>query len=248
MSISTSAPQPIGILVNLVDMIAAPAIALRRISEVNRRSWWLPAILSIVGALLYLWVGREFLAAEAVKQVQLQLSTMPPEQMEAARPMMERFTQPLFIFGSGAATTIIGLFLAWLLSTALIYFGAALAGASFQFGGLWPAVIWTWLPLAIRSFVQTLWILVTDSIVRYPGLSRVFATGDSAADQIAPLYVIASQIDLFAIWHIVLVFVLFRAVGRMGVTSSFILTLLYTVINVSLRLLPVIVSSAVSVG
>ncbi|MCO6453202.1 MAG: YIP1 family protein [Caldilineales bacterium] len=246
MSISTSEIKPVSPFINLIDVIASPATALRRISEVNRRSWWLPALLSIVGTILYLWVGRDFIAAEAMKQVQVQLSNMPPDQVEAARPMMERFTQPNFIFATGAATTLIGLALAWAISTLLIYLGAALAGASFKFGGLWPAVIWTWLPLAIRSYVQTLWVVITDSIVLYPGLSRFFATGDTTADQASLLYVAAAQVDLFAVWHLVLIFVLFRAVARLGIASSTILTLLYAVISIGLRLLPIAVGGAFS--
>lgn len=236
--------QPTNLFVNFIDMIAAPGKALRRISEVNRRSWWLPAVLCIAAALLYLYVSLDYTVAEAQKQIEIQLGTMPPDQVEAARPMMERFTSPAFIFGSAAVTSILGLFLAWGVAVAIFYFGAALAGPNVPLAKLWPATVWTWLPFALRGFLQSAWTLVSGKPILYPGLAFLVATGDTTADQTNPLFAATAQMDLFALWHLLLVYLLFRVVARMGAVGSFILTLIYAAIALGLRVAPVFAAGA----
>lgn len=241
--------QPVNPFVNLIDVIAAPATAFRRISTVQRRSWWLPALLCLLSALLYLAVALNATLAEAAKQIQIQLSAMPADQVEAARPMMERFTTPIFIFGTGAVTITLGLLLGWTLATGMLYFGASLTGHALPASAAWALAVWTWLPFALRSLFQAAWSAVNSGdLIRYPGLSYLLATGDITADQRTLLYVAASQIDLFTLWHLVLVYVVVRVVARMGTMSALVFTLVYGLINLGLRLLPALAGGALGAG
>ena len=241
--------QPVNSFVNLIDVIATPATAFRRISTVQRRSWWLPALLCLLTALLYLAVALNTTVAEAAKQIQIQLSAMPTDQVEAARPMMERFTTPVFIFATGAVTITLGLLLGWAIATGLLYFGASLTGHSVPASAAWALAVWTWLPFALRGLFQAGWSAVSGGeLIRYPGLSYLLATGDATADQRTPLYAAASQIDLFALWHLVLVYVVVRVVARMGTMSALVFTLVYALINLGLRLLPTLAGGALGAG
>lgn len=240
--------HPVNTFRLLIDIIAAPSEALRRVSEVQPRSWWLPALLTVLAALAYLTVTLNEAAAEAAKQVQVQMGTLPPEQAAAAAPMIERVASPTFIFGMGAVTIVLGLLFAWGLASLVLYLGASLAGGQVKIGKLWPAIIWTWLPFALRGFLQTAWSAVNGSMVRYPGLSYWFATGDSVKDQTQPLYVLAGQIDLFSLWHLLLIYLLLRVVARLGGGGAIILTLVYAIINLALRLIPALLGGAFSVG
>lgn len=241
-------PAPASLLSNFIDVIAAPATAFRRISAHHQRSWWLPALLSVIAPLLTLWLTRVLVAAEAQKQIDIQISTMPPEQIEASRPMLERFSSPEMLFATGAGMLIIGLLLAWLIAAVLIFFGASLSGSDLKIGRVWPVVVWSWLPFALRGFVQAGWSAVNNSLIAYPGLSYFLATGDTAADQQNMLLAAAAQVDLLALWHVILVYVIFRHVARLGGGGSFILTLLYAAISIGLRLLPVLLGSALTLG
>jgi len=245
---SDSAPAPASLLVNFIEIIAAPSQALRRISAHHRRSWWLPALFAIAAAILYLWLTRHFAAELAIRQIELQLGAMPPEQAEAARPMIERFQTPEFIFFSGSGVLLIGLILAWLLSSVLIYFGASLTGARMSMQQVWPAVVWAWLPFALRGALQSAWAAVADHMILYPGLSYFVATGDTAADQTRPLFNLAGQVDLFALWHLWLVYLIFRHIARSSSGAALLLTLLYAAINLGLRLLPALAGGAFSIG
>ncbi|NUQ37284.1 MAG: YIP1 family protein [Caldilineales bacterium] len=245
---SDNTDPPASLLVILIEMIAAPAQALRRISAHHRRSWWLPALLAAALPALYLWLTRHLAAELAARQIALQLGAMPPEQAEAARPMIERFQTPEFIFLSGAGVLIIGLFLAWLVSSMLIYFGASLTGARMSMPQVWPAVVWAWLPFALRAGLQSLWAFLTDRMILYPGLSYLTASGDTVADQTRPLFTLAAQVDLFALWHLVLVFLIFRHIARSSRGAAFMLTLLYAAINLGLRLLPTLLGGAFGLG
>ncbi len=228
------------LLTTFIDMIAAPAQAFRRISERQQRSWWLPAFLALVGPLLYLWLNVDRTVALAQRQLQLQLSTIPPDQAEAARSMAERFTQPRTVLLTGSIGTV--------LSLLILYFGSALFGAMPKAQTLWPAVVWSWLPFALRGFLQTGWSLANQALIQYQGLSYFVATGDVAADSQRPLFVALSQIDLFSLWHVVLVYVLLRVVVRLGSGGAFSLTLLYALLNIGLRVLPVFIRGLASLG
>ncbi len=205
----------------------------------QRRSWWLPALLCVVAALLYLGVSLNATTALAAKQIQIQLGTMTPEQADAAKPMMERFTAPAFLFGSGAVTIVLSLLLGWVIATGLLYFGASLTGHAVPAPAAWALVVWTWLPFALRGFFQAAWSAVNGGqIIHYPGLSYLLATGDLTSDRRNMLYVSATQVDLFTLWHLILVYVAVRVAARMGTVSALVFTAIYALVSLGLRLLP----------
>jgi hypothetical protein len=240
--------QPVSPFHNLVDIIAAPGTALQRIGTVQPRSWWFPALLAVAGGLLYLGVTLDDVAAEAARQMQIQLGTMPAEQAEAARPLIERFSSPVFLFASGGVSILLGLVVSWLMAAGLLYFGAAILGTSVPFGRWWAPVIWTWVPFALRSLVQSAWSLVNAAVIRYNGLAYLVASGDTAADQTNPLFALAAQLDLWALWHGVLVYLLLRTMARLGRGSALALTLFYAAVALGLRVLPAVAGGLFRVG
>jgi len=236
-SMSTNtAPERTNIFVDLIDIIAAPAQALRRIS-IHPRSWWFPALLSLLTAVLLLWVNLDFLLVEAQRQAQIQLGgqDLSPEQLETAQTMMERFMQPNFMLIQGAIGILLGLLLAWALGTLLIYLSASVLGASPKASSMWALVVWTWIPFVIRNLVYSVFGIFSDAFARSPGLSYFVATGDLAEDQKNPLYVTAAQVDIFSLWHLILIYILLRAAVSMGRGGAIVITILYALVNVGLR-------------
>lgn len=238
MSSSEPLSSPVSPFHNLVDIIAAPGTALRRLATTSARSWWFPALLAVAGGLLYLGVTLDDLVAETARQMQMQLSTMPAEQAETAQPLLERLGSPAFLFASGAVAVLVGLVIAWLLAAGLLYFGAAILGTSLPFSRWWTLVVWTWVPFALRGFVQAAWSLVNGTAIRYAGFSYLMASGDPMADQANPLFVLAAQIDLWALWHGLLIFVLLRTTAQLSRGSAAFLTLFYGFVALGLRVVP----------
>ena len=239
---------PVSPFHNLVDLIAAPATALRRIATVQARSWWFPALLAVAGGLLYLAVTLDDIAAETARQMQMQLSSMPAAQVETAQPLLERFSSPAFLFASGAVALLVGLVASWLLAAGLLYFGAAILGTSLPFSRWWTPVVWTWVPFALRGFVQAAWSLVNGTVIHYTGFSYLVASGDRMADASNPLFVLAAQVDLWALWHGVLIFVLLRTMARLRRGSAAFLTLFYAVVALGLRVIPALMGGLFRLG
>ena len=248
MTTAKSSVQPVNPLINLWDILTAPGLALERVSTVQTRSWWLPALLALITPLLHIALSMD-LQIERVKQgIAMSLAAMPPDQVEAARPVMERMLQPNALLLSTLTQVALGLVVSWAIAMLILYFGIALMGTPPKTSGLWAAIVWTWIPFAIRPLVQLAWNYFTNTLIQYPGLSYFVATGDIAADQKNPLYVAAAQVDLFALWHVILIYILLRVVGKLGAGSSFFLTLLYSVILLGIHVLPTLISGLMGAG
>ena len=242
MSTDQETLQPVSVLTNLWDILTAPSLALRRVSTVQPRSWWFPALLAYITPLLYVGLTMDLQVAQAEKAVARQLSTMPPEQVETARALMERMTQPSTIFFTHAGSTLVALLLAWAVAMLILYFGISLLGTSVQTNGLWAAVVWTWVPLALRPLVQLVWSLISGHLLLYQGLSYFVASGDMLQDTKNPLFLAAAQIDPFNLWHLVLIYLLLRVVGRLGRGSSLGVTIFYALILGGVHLIPAFTS------
>ena len=229
-------PTRTNVLVDLFDIIAAPGQALRRISF-YQRSWWFPALLSLLTAILLLWVNLDFLLAEAQRQAQLQLGNqnLSPEQIETTQTMMERFMQPNFMLMQGAIGILLGLLFAWAFSTLFIFLSASVGGANPKASSMWALVLWTWIPFVIRNLVYSAFGMFTEAFARSPGLSYFVSTGDLVEDQKNPFYVAAAQVDIFSLWHLVLIYILLRAAITMGRGSAIAITIFYALVNVGLR-------------
>jgi len=248
MSAAETTLKPVNFLVNFWDILTAPGLALRRVSTVQTRSWWFPVLLSLIAPILHLALTMDLQIERMQKMMALQLSNMPPEQAEAARPMLERMMQPGALLLTTTTQAALGLIFAWGIGMLILYFGIALLGTPLKPNGLWTALAWTWIPFAIRPFVQMAWNLYSHSLIVYPGASVFFATGNLAEDQRNPLFIAATHVDLFALWHLALIYILLKVIGKLGTGSSLFLTFLYAFIQLGVRLLPVLATRFTNMG
>jgi len=243
MATATVTRKPANFLINFWDILTAPNEAFRRISAVQPKSWWFPALLSLIAPILHVYFTMD-LQIERMKKVSaLQLSNMTPEQADAARPVIERMAHPNAILLSSLAQVVLGLLVAWGIAMLILYFGIALTGSSPKTNGLWAAIAWSWTPLAIRPLWQLVWNLSRGALIKYPGVSYWVATGKIAEDQRNPLFLTAAQLDFFALWHLILVYLLIRIVGKLGRGSSLLLTLVYAFVQLGIRLLPLLLTT-----
>jgi len=230
--------HPVSPLINLWDIITAPSLALRRVSSIQTRSWWLPALLAFATPVLYVGATLDMQVAQAKKAVAQQLSTMPPDQVETTRSLVERMIQPSAILLTTVGTSLLALLLAWAFAMLILYFGIALLGTPVRANGLWAAVVWTWVPLALRPLVQLAWSLLSGHLLTYQGLAYFVASGDIAQDSKNPLFLAAAQIDPFNLWHLALIYLLLRVVGRLSRLSSVGVTIFYALIMGGIHVIP----------
>ena len=236
MTTNTAIPERANIFSLLIDILGAPRQAFRQI-RYYPGSWWLLALLAVLTGFLNLWLNLPFVVPEAKKQLEIQLANqnLSGDQLEAACAAGERFTEPNAILIQGAIALVVGLLVAWVLGTLIIYLSSSLSGSNIKPIVVWSAVVWSWMPFVIRNLWQSVWITVTGDYLKYPGMAYFVATGDSVADRTNPLVVAAAQVDIFSLWHVILIYFLLRTIPRMGTGGSFFVTLLYALINVGVR-------------
>jgi hypothetical protein len=78
-------------------------------------------------------------------------------------------------------------------------------------------------------------------MIEQPGLSFLVATGDVLQDARNPFYLVLGRLDIFWLWHLLLVVLGLSVAARMGRGKSLLLTLLYAVLTLGLTVLPTVI-------
>jgi hypothetical protein len=226
----------------LVGLIDRPVRTFASIAASPRRRWIVPLLLVVAAFLVGLALTGQQQVVAATQQMRMQLAAqadqIPPEQMEQVQAQMAQFTQPAVVLGLAGVTSLLGLLLALLLASAVIYFSALMSGSDVPFATVWAMVPWTWLPFALRDVVRGLYVRITGEMALHPGFSGFVAAADMTANAGNPLYLILAQVDLFALWHLGLVYALLRGGMRLSQGKALALTLVYAAISLAVRALP----------
>jgi hypothetical protein len=243
-------PSSLALLIGIIDR---PRATLAAVLAQPRWKWLIPLVICLAAAALLLLVSAEGLSqqtaqqqAAALQAVDDQMQGMTESQRAQMRQQMATFTSPLFLGLTSFAVGAIGLALGWLLGAAILYFGLAVGGGDVSYAPLPAAMSWTWLPFALRDLVSAGWTLVTGAVRANPGLSYFVATGDSVADAGNPLWLLAGQVDLFWLWHLVLVYALIKAARPRG--GALVLTLFYALVYLLVRVGPALLAAGLSFG
>lgn len=107
--------------------------------------------------------------------------------------------------------------------------------------------VWTRLPAAIGFLTQAGYIFIMQHMIEQPGLSFLVATGDVLQDARNPFYLVLGRLDIFWLWHLLVVLGLSMA-ARMGRGKSLLLTVLYAALTLGLTVLPTLVFGGVFGG
>ncbi|MFZ2487526.1 MAG: YIP1 family protein [Anaerolineae bacterium] len=240
MNETTTSARSILLFLGVIDR---PRTTLANVLAHPRGKWLLPLVLCLAATIFMLWATADeasVLAARqqavALQSMQGQLQDMTQAQQQQLRDQMARFSSPSMLMLIGSLTSAIGLLLSWLIGAAMIYFGLTIGGTELRFPPLLAALSWTWLPFAFRDLFSAVWNLITGVLMVNPGLSYFVSTGDTLSDQANPLWLLASQVDLFWLWHLVLIYALVKAVRPQH--SAWGLTLLYALLYLAVRVGP----------
>jgi hypothetical protein len=236
-AVSNGETRPVWqLLFGIVDRPAATLSAV-----LARRKWWmavLPLMIVFVGLAVLLAARAPHLVELARQQMQRQLDSMSAEQAKQAGGAMDTFTSLPFILGAGLVTGLLALVIGVVAQAAVLYFGALITGGEVNFGQVFTMSAWTRLPSAVGDLVQAGFTLAAGRAIDYPGLSTLMATGDLMKDGRSPLYSLLSGIDLFWLWHLLLVAVGLSVVARFGRVKATALTLVYAALSLALVVLP----------
>lgn len=236
----------------LPAIIDEPVATMAQVASFARWRWLLPITMMLIGLAVSIALSGPLQVKEAVTQMnvqlQSQLSQVPAEQAAAARAQVERFTQPVFILGAGAAGKIVSVVLAWLLAAAILYFAGLIAGADLNFGRMFATIPWAWLPFALRDMAQGVFTAMTGSLLVNQGLSPLVAQATARANMASPVYQLLAHVDLFTAWHLVLIYAALRGGAALERSKAFWLTVIYAILSLALRIIPGLVTGALLPG
>ena len=233
----------------LFGIIDRPAATFKAV--LARRKWtmWAVPLLVLLLCMTAMMVVRTPYDMEmAQQQLERQLSTMSPDQAEAARAGMETFMSFPVRLAMGLITAIIMLLIGIVGQAAILYFGALVAGGEVEFGPVFTMSTWTRLPMAIYFLVQAIFILVAQRAVNTPGLSTLVATGDLMKDAQNPLFMLLGRLDPFWLWHLFLVVVGLSVAAKFSRVKSLVLTIIYAALALALTALPTLLFGGLMAG
>ena len=230
----------------LPGIVDRPQRTLEQVLAYPRWRWVLPALICLASIAILLVVSLPYLTQQAQQQMASQLSSLTDAQRQQVQSQMDVFTGPLVLIGGGMVSSVLGLALGWLIGATILFFGLLIGGLEIGFSQIFAGVAWTWLPFGVRNLVNAGWAYFSGAAITNPGLSYFVATGDQAADAKNLVWILAGQLDLFFLWHLVLVFFLIRAAKSRG--GAVLLTLIYALLYLALRVLPALGLSSLVPG
>ncbi len=241
----------IGIWRALFGWIDQPKKTLRYVIKEPRWPLWLAPVLIILVATIIVTVVSAPLLSElsrqqAEEQMQAQMASIPEEQAEQVRSTMDTFTSPLFVGAMGIAFTVLGLILTWLFRGALLFFIGYLLGTDNRYIQMVTLVLWAWLPFALRDLVQAIYVLLNGQLAINKGLSFLVASGDQAQNAGNLLYGFLGQIDIFLVWHLLLVGIGIAVSTRSTTTKTALATIGYWIVTALIGLSPALLQMLIT--
>ncbi|HXV98612.1 MAG TPA: YIP1 family protein [Anaerolineae bacterium] len=210
--------------------------------------WAAPLLVLILSLAVLLIVQTPHTLVLAQEQMENQLATMPEDQAEAARAGMEMTMSLPFMLATGIGFGTLALVLATLAQATFLYFTALVSGGETTFGAMFKMSVWSRLPMALGALAQAGFIAVAGRMIQYPGLSFFVASGNLMQNAGNPLFVLLSGIDLFWLWHLLLVVLGVSVTARFGRGKSLLLTLLYAVLFTGVTVLPTLLFGGMMAG
>lgn len=242
---SENTEEKMNVLQLLVSIIDRPATTMSYVGKKPGWAWLTPALLVLVGLVAFSVASAPVTSELALRQAQQQMASLPPQQAEQAAAQVERFTSPPMIATFSIIGGLVALVVIWLLGAGILYFLGLVAGGEANFAQSFTILTWSWLPYALRNLVLAAYVAYKGQMINL-GLSFLVATGDQIKDAANWLYVLLSQIDLFYLWHLVLVIVGLAAVGRLSKTKATIVGVIYLAATTALSLVPTLLGSMFS--
>jgi hypothetical protein len=208
----------------IVDTFIAPS---KTFTDLRRNaSWWAPFLLMVIVSSAFVYVAGQKIGFRKIMENQMQaqpkqqarLDQLPPDQREARLEGGAKFTQVLSYFFP-AITLIIWLIIA----TALFATFKLAAGADVSFKVSFAIVVYAGLPLMVKSLLAMLSVVAginpdsfsfQNPVATNPGYFM------NPPDNVF-LYSVASGLDIFMIWTLVLTAIGFTCVSKVKRGTSF---------------------------
>jgi len=203
------------------EVLFRPRGAFAKIVAQPSGVWLTPLLILTVMALLRVWaagyVNQNFAATGEVP-LPPDFQYYTPEQQAQYMQAIQSTQGPVFVYVFPALSALLGTWLGWLLVGGLLHLVMTMLGGRGGTMGAMNLVAWAALPFAVRDLVRAAALLITRQPISNPGLAG-FAPLE-ATGFIAYLSAWLQTIDLYLIWHMVLMVVGVRAASSLTVSKA----------------------------
>jgi len=212
------------------------------------RSWIWAALLIVASMMVLLVVSGPYQLeltnerqAEAIERM---TADMAEEQAELIRERTKptTMTQLVLIGGlTAAALMAIG----WVVRAAVVHFSSTSIGGHSIWGATFSVAVWSMIPTAVSSLVSLVFVLLNGRVAQHSGLGMLVTSGDWLKDSRSWQYALASAVDPFTLWQVVLFAIAISVACKVSRAKGAVLSLVLFVLSLGLKLVPVLISSAV---
>jgi hypothetical protein len=247
----------------LWGMIRHPHATLEYVDQTGGRTWVIMALLAAVSAVFLVVAIAPISARIAQEAMQTQLqsqSGISPggDDAEMQARISQFATNPLLTIVAPSLTGVIGIFIGWLVWAGALHLISVMVGGDSHFGGMWRGVVWSYLPVALRNGLQSIYVLATGELIANQGLSGFVAVDQTVSELIASppsagrlaLRSLLAQIDLFNIWNLVLLVIAVMTIARLSRRKAIGITLgvwgALMVVRVLAAIVPTLFASGLS--
>lgn len=241
-------------------VLAKPRITFATLRDSRSRAWILMALVGIILATLPVIASGPVSAQLSRQQLEEQFENQPSfaDSGVDVQQAASFATSPILTTVVPAVFAAFGRVIGWLLWCGSLYLLASMVGGRSTFGQMLQVVIWAWLPYALRSIVQAIYITATQTLIANPGLSGfagappVDASNPFAAELpstgTAVLQAFLGQIDIYLFWHLALLVIGITTVTKLSRRKSIGLVLIVWAVFMAVRLVGTAVSTNLASG
>lgn len=201
----------------------------------RRRSTWLVPLLllSVTGLILVFvtgWLqGQNVTAPELSPDFQY----LSPEQQTQMMQALQMRQGPVFRYVFPALTTLLGIWVGWLLVGGLLHLMMTLQGGRGDASTALNLVAWCSLPYAVRDIVQTVFMVFTRQMITSPGLMGFISTDSGGMNLFLAKFL--ALVDIYLIWRLILMTLGVKAAAGFGSGKAFISALVSILIVLLLQ-------------
>lgn len=211
------------------------------------RAWWLPAVLLVVSMVVLLAVSApqqiKLANEQSAQMIERVASGMSEEQARTVRASVRPIT-PATYWLSGLGMGLVTAALGWVLRGTIIHFSSMAAGGTSAWGSTFAAAVWSMMPFFVRDLVQSAYTLVSQQLIEHQGLSFLVASGDSLRDGRNLTYALLGNVDLFTVWHIVLLGIAIGVATKLTKGKAVTMAIVVWLAFLAMKLVPVLIGRA----
>ncbi len=241
--------ERMGLVALTVDSLRRPAAAMRRLADHPGRRWIWPLLALALVRVAVIFAQSSASQAATIAATQASMANQPGMDPEMAAQMsqsMQRFGMIGTVFGAVGA--FVGVFIGALVVAGILHLLATVMGGQQGFTQVFTVTSWARLPLIIGGLLQLAYALTGGYDPCPRGLAGLVDCGGDPSDPTAvslwsPLL---AQIELWNLWHLLLLGLGVQAVARLTRRKAAVAVLIVLAIIVGMGLAGTFVSRAVA--